>query len=45
MVTLTPGSVSLDLSADKKFLIIHAMFAKNPAVLIASIKIILRKNS
>lgn len=38
MVSLTPGSLSLDVTEDKKFLVIHAMFATNPDDVIHSIK-------
>ncbi|HQS01619.1 MAG: Na+/H+ antiporter subunit E [Halothiobacillus sp. 24-54-40] len=29
-ITLTPGTVSCELSADKKFLLVHALHAENP---------------
>ncbi|WP_087026435.1 Na+/H+ antiporter subunit E [Thaumasiovibrio subtropicus] len=38
MVSLTPGSLSLDVSEDKKFLIIHAMFAPDHTKVIEDIK-------
>ncbi len=33
LISLTPGSLSLDLSADRKTLYVHAMFVDDPAVL------------
>ena len=30
LVSLTPGTLSLDLSSDRKFLYVHAMFVDNP---------------
>jgi len=30
LITLTPGTLSLDLSADRKTLYVHAMFANDP---------------
>lgn len=30
LVTLTPGSLSLDISDDRKMLFVHSMFAKDP---------------
>ncbi len=38
MVSLTPGTLSLDVTKDKKHLIIHAMFAENPDEVIVGIK-------
>jgi multicomponent Na+:H+ antiporter subunit E len=38
LVTMTPGTLSLDLSEDKKYLYIHAMYMKNPEVFHADIK-------
>ena len=38
LVSLTPGTLSLDVSEDKSYLIIHAMFAQNPQEVIDSIK-------
>ncbi|THB76231.1 MAG: sodium:proton antiporter [Desulfobacteraceae bacterium] len=38
MVSLTPGTLSLDISDDKTHLIVHAMFAKDHQVVIADIK-------
>lgn len=38
MVSLTPGTLSLDVTPDKKFLIIHAMFVEDHDEVIADIK-------
>lgn len=38
LVSLTPGTLSLDVSEDKSYLIIHAMFAEDPQKVIDSIK-------
>lgn len=38
MVSLTPGTLSLDVTPDKKFLIIHAMFARDHTAVIKTIK-------
>lgn len=38
VISLTPGTLVLDLSSDKKKLFIHAMFITNKAKLIADIK-------
>lgn len=38
VISLTPGTIVLDLSSDKKKLYIHAMFLTNKAKLIAEIK-------
>jgi multicomponent Na+:H+ antiporter subunit E len=38
MVSLTPGSLSLDVTPDKKYLIVHAMFAPKHDVVIKGIK-------
>lgn len=38
LITLTPGTLSVDVSTDKKMLYIHAMRADDPAGLRASIK-------
>lgn len=38
MVSLTPGTLSLDVTEDKKFLIIHAMFAADHDEVIDTIK-------
>lgn len=38
MVSLTPGSLSLDVTDDKRFLIVHAMFATDEEEAIQAIK-------
>lgn len=38
VITLTPGSVSLDVSEDRKVLYLHAMFVDDPALLREEIK-------
>lgn len=38
MVSLTPGTLSLDLSPDKTHLIVHAMFAQDTETVVSSIK-------
>jgi multicomponent Na+:H+ antiporter subunit E len=38
MVSLTPGSLCLDVTPDKKYLVVHAMFAPRHEVVIKGIK-------
>lgn len=38
LVTLTPGSLSLDVSPDRECLFVHAMFVEDPAQLRSDIK-------
>jgi multicomponent Na+:H+ antiporter subunit E len=38
LISLTPGTLILDVTDDKKFLIAHAMFAKDEAAIINDIK-------
>jgi len=38
IITLTPGTVSSDLSADRQYLLVHAFNCDDPAALVASIK-------
>ena len=38
MITLTPGTLSLDVSNDKKVLYVHAMYIKDKEKFIAGIK-------
>ena len=38
LITLTPGTLSLELSDDRRTLFVHTMDARNPAGLITSIK-------
>lgn len=38
LISLTPGTLSLDVTPDRKTLIVHAMFADDPEAVIASLK-------
>jgi len=38
LITMTPGTLSLDISADRKTLFVHAMYLSNPEDLRADIK-------
>ena len=38
LVSLTPGTLSLDVSPDRKWLYVHAMFGDNPQAIIDDIK-------
>ena len=38
LISLTPGTLSLDVTPDRKTLIVHAMFADDPAAVIESLK-------
>lgn len=38
LISLTPGTLVLDVTADRKTLIVHAMFADDPDAVIASLK-------
>lgn len=38
LISLTPGTLSLDVTPDRRTLIVHAMFAEDPDALIASLK-------
>jgi len=38
MVTLTPGTVSCDITPDRRWLLLHALDASDPAALVAEIK-------
>jgi multicomponent K+:H+ antiporter subunit E len=38
IITMTPGTLSVDLSADRERLLVHALHLRDPAALIASIK-------
>lgn len=38
LISLTPGTLSLDVSDDRKVLIFHAMYAEDPAAVIADLK-------
>ena len=44
MVSLTPGTLSLDLNPEKTHLIVHAMFARDHNAVISAIKNGLEKN-
>lgn len=38
LISLTPGTLSLDVSPDRKRLIVHAMFADDPDAVVAGMK-------
>ncbi len=38
LISLTPGTLSLDVTPDRKTLIVHAMYAEDPDAVIASLK-------
>ena len=38
LISLTPGTLSLDVSPDRSKLIVHAMFADDPEALVAELK-------
>ncbi len=38
LISLTPGTLSLDVSPDRSTLIVHAMFADDPEALVAELK-------
>lgn len=38
LISLTPGSLSLDLSADRRTLYVHVMFADDPEAVVARLK-------
>ena len=38
LISLTPGTLSVDLSEDRRTLRVHAMFAENPDAVIAGLK-------
>jgi len=38
LISLTPGTLSLDVTPDRKTLIVHAMFADDPDALVADLK-------
>lgn len=38
LISLTPGTLSLDVTPDRKTLIVHAMFAEDPDALVAELK-------
>lgn len=38
LISLTPGTLSLDVTPDRKTLFVHAMFAEDPDALVAELK-------
>jgi multicomponent Na+:H+ antiporter subunit E len=38
LISLTPGTLSLDVTPDRKTLIVHAMFADDPEALVKELK-------
>lgn len=38
LISLTPGTLSVDVSPDRKTLLVHAMFADDPDALVADLK-------
>lgn len=38
LISLTPGSLTLDVSEDKSYLVVHAMFGKDEDAIISDIK-------
>jgi multicomponent Na+:H+ antiporter subunit E len=38
LISLTPGTLSLDVTPDRKTLIVHAMFADDPEGLVRELK-------
>ena len=38
LISLTPGTLSLDVTPDRKTLIVHAMFAEDPEALVHELK-------
>jgi multicomponent Na+:H+ antiporter subunit E len=38
LISLTPGTLSLDVTPDRKTLIVHAMFADDPEAIVAELK-------
>lgn len=38
LISLTPGTLSVDVTEDRSTLIVHAMFAEDPDALVASLK-------
>ena len=38
LISLTPGTLALDISTDRQFLFVHSMFAGDKAALVKSIK-------
>lgn len=38
LISLTPGTLTLDVSEDKSFLLIHSIYAEDPEALVAELK-------
>lgn len=38
LISLTPGTLSVDVSADRRTLLVHAMFAEDPDAVVAGLK-------
>lgn len=38
LITLTPGTLTLDVAPDKSFLVIHSIYAADPEALVADLK-------
>lgn len=38
LITLTPGTLTLDVAPDRSFLVIHSIYARDPEALIAELK-------
>lgn len=38
LISMTPGTLSMDVSSDKKTLYVHAMFAESPEALVKDLK-------
>lgn len=38
LISLTPGTLTLDVSPDRKFLVIHSIYAEDPVALVADMK-------
>lgn len=38
LITLTPGTLTLDVAGDKSFLIVHSIYAEDPEALVADLK-------
>lgn len=38
LITLTPGTLTLDVAGDRSFLVIHSIYAEDPEALVADLK-------
>jgi multicomponent Na+:H+ antiporter subunit E len=38
LITLTPGTMTLDVAEDRSFLVIHSIYAQDPEALVAELK-------